>query len=65
MQRSALLLAIGAASMFRNFYCTEWKINLAPWNMAEDLQNRIDGALIHVLDGADHYPIGQEPDATV
>tara|TARA_B100000586_G_C19926083_1_gene349311 strand:- start:8 stop:136 length:129 start_codon:yes stop_codon:yes gene_type:complete len=31
----------------------------------EDLQNRIDGALIHVLDGADHFPIGQEPDATV
>ncbi len=65
MQRSALLLAIGAASMFGIFYCTEWKINLVPWNMAEDLQNRIDGALIHVLDGADHYPIGQEPDATV
>ena len=31
----------------------------------EDLWNRIDGARINVLDGAGHYLIQEEPDATV
>ena len=32
---------------------------------SEDLWIRIDGARIHVLDGAGHYLIWEEPDATV
>ena len=41
------------------------EIKFGALEYSEDLWIRIDGARIHVLDGAGHYLIWEEPDATV